>query len=109
MKTTKDKVLFIQSVDDNVVPYDISLKLVEQIDNKNIKTIKVNGRNHNPNYTDSAAKYLSEVFGQYNYLLKKKKIKTDEEKINYFKDVSLSKLTEQDEEIINQICNFIEE
>ena len=42
-------------------------------------------------------------------LLKQKKIKTNEDKINYFKDVSLSKLTEQDEDLFDQISSFIKQ
>ena len=109
LKTTKDKLLFIQSEDDAMVPYDISLKVVESIDNPNIKTLKVNGRKHNPNYTDSAVAYMNEIFGQYYYLLSKKKIKTDAERIDYFKDVSLAKLVEQDEKMFDQIEAFIEQ
>ena len=71
--------------------------------------MKVNHRGHNPNYTEEAAKYLSEVFGTFNQLLKKKKIKTDEEKINYFKDVDINRLTEQDQDMFNQIDTFIKE
>ena len=39
--------------------------------------------------------------------LRKKKIKTDQQKIDYFKDVSLSKLVEQDEKMFDQIDEFI--
>ena len=109
LMNTKDKLFFIQSEDDQVVPYNISLKVVEGINNSNIKTLKVNNRKHNPNYTDEAVAYMNEVFGQYNYLLKKKKIKKDEDKIAYFKDVSIAKLTEQDEEVMKQIISFIKQ
>ena len=109
LMNTKDKLFFIQSEDDQVVPYNISLKVVEGINNSNIKTLKVNNRKHNPNYTDEAVAYMNEVFGQYNYLLKKKKIKKDEDKIAYFKDVPIAKLTEQDEEVMKQIISFIKQ
>ena len=107
LETTTDKLFFIQSEDDQMVPYSISLKVVEEINNPNIKILKLNNRKHNPNYTDDAVAYMNEVFGQYNYLLKKKKIKSDNDKIVFFKDVSLPRLTEQDEEVINQIVSFI--
>ena len=108
LKNTNDKILFIQSEDDMVVPYKISLKIVEEINNPNIKTIRLNNRNHNPNYTESAVKYLNEVFGKYNELISKRTIKTDEDKINYFKDVSLPKLVEQDKELFKKIFGFID-
>ena len=105
---TKDKILYIQSEDDQMIPYNISLKLVEDIDNKNITCIKVNNKGHNPNYSESAVKYLNEVFSRYNKEIKDKKIKNDEDSIAYFKNVSLEKLVEQDENIIELIYQFIE-
>lgn len=109
LKTTDDDLFFIQSEDDSMIPYSVSLKAVEEIDNKHIRTLKVQNRKHNPNYSDAAINYMNEVFGGYYSLLRQKKLKTDEEKINYFKDVSLSKLVEQDEEMFNQIAAFINE
>ena len=109
LKTTDDDLFFIQSEDDSVIPYSVSLKVVEEIDNKNIRTLKVQNRKHNPNYSDAAINYMNDVFGGYYSLLRQKKLKTDAEKINYFKDVSLSKLVEQDEEMFDQIAAFINE
>ena len=107
LKTTKDKIFFIQSDDDPMVPYSIALKEVEQIDNPNIKTLRVTGKKHNPNYSLDAVNYMNEIFGQYNELLKKKKIRSDEDRINFFKDVSLTRLTEQDKDIVSIISEFI--
>ena len=90
-----------------MVPYRIALEVVEQIDNPHIKKLKMSGRKHNPNYTDAAVQYMNEVFGNYYSLIKQKKIKTDAEKIEYFKDVSLAKLVEQDEDLFDQIAEFI--
>ena len=107
LKNSEDKLLFIHSIDDPMVPYDISLKLVEPISNPNIEIIKVDNRKHNPNYTDDAVNYLNEVFGKYYDLVHKKMIKTDKDRINYFKDVSIEKLTGQDEKMFDEIDKFI--
>lgn len=107
LEKTTDDIFFIQSDDDTIVPYRIALEVVEQIDNPHIKKLKMSGRKHNPNYTDSAVKYMNEVFGKYESLLRQKKIKTNEDKINYFKDVSLDKLVEQDEDLFDQIAQFL--
>ena len=107
LKNTSDQLFFVQSEDDTMVPYNYALKVVEEIDNKNIKTLKFENRKHNPNYSDSAIACMNEVFGGYYSLLKQKKLKTDEDKINYFKDVSLAKLVEQDEALFDQIADFI--
>ncbi len=109
LKNTTDDIFFIQSDDDAVVPYRVALEVVEQIDNPHIKKLRMSGRKHNPNYTDTAVNYMNEVFGNYYYLVKQKKIKTDQDKIDYFKDVSLSKLVEQDEALFDQIAQFLNE
>ena len=69
--------------------------------------MRFNNRKHNPNYTENAVNYMNEVFGAFNRLTMHKKIKLDEERIAYFKDVSLERLTEQDEKLFNQIADFI--
>ena len=107
LNKTTDDIFFIQSDDDAMVPYRIALEVVEQIDNPHIKKLKMSNRKHNPNYTDSAVQYMNETFGNYYYLIKQKKIKTSEDKINYFKDVSLAKLVEQDEKLFDEIAAFI--
>lgn len=109
LKTTKDKLFVIQSDDDTIVPYGIALKVAEDANNSNVKTLKVSGRKHNPNYTNEAVQYMSETFGNFYKQIKNKIIKTDDDKINYFKDISLDRLTEQDEKMFEQILNFIDE
>ena len=107
LKETQDKLFFIHSIDDTMVSFDNSFKKVEEINNPNIKLLKLNGRKHNPNYTDESVKYMNEVFGNYNYLIKTKKIKSNADKISYFKDVSIEKLTEQDQDVFKQIFDYI--
>ena len=107
LKNTAKSLLCIQSRNDTVVRYEVAFEKIKNLNNPNIQTILVDNRKHNPNYTDSAIKYMDEVFGTYFYLLRKKKIKTDQQKIDYFKDVPLSKLVEQDEKMFDQIDEFI--
>ena len=105
--TTTDNILFIQSIDDPMVPYETSLKIAEDANNPHIKTIKMEGRKHNPNYTEAAVLYMNEVFGAFNRRVMDKKIASDEERIAYFKDVSIARLTEQDQKLFDQIFDFI--
>ena len=107
LMNTKDRIFFIQSDDDQMVPYSSNLKYVESINNPSIKTLKMSGRKHNPNYTDSAIAYMNEVFGGFNVEVANKNIKTNEDRINYFKDVSIAKLTEQDSSMFDEIAKFI--
>ena len=107
LKTTKDRIFYIQSEDDQMVPYETALKVVEDINNPSIKTLKMSGRKHNPSYTDSATQYMNEVFGNFYNEVANKNIKTKEDRINYFKDVSLEKLVEQDAKMFDEIAKFI--
>ena len=108
LKKTKDKLFFIQSEDDKMVPYSIGVGAVSSIKNQSLKTLTVQNRKHNPNYTDEAVAYMNEVFGRFERLIKDKTIKTDTDKIDYFKDVSLTKMTEQDTKMFDSIVAFIE-
>ena len=104
---TTDDILFIQSVDDPMVPYETSLKVAEEAHNHHITCVKMQNRKHNPNYTDEAVEYMNEVFGDYNRRVMDKKIAADEERIAFFKDVSIERLTAQDEKLFDQITAFI--
>ncbi len=108
LKTTKDRIFYIQSEDDQMVPFETAFKVVEAANNPSIKTLKMSGRKHNPNYTDSAIQYMNEVFGNFYNEVANKNIKTKEDRINYFKDVSLEKLVEQDAKMFDEIAKFIE-
>ena len=91
-----------------MVKYSISMKVVEQIDNSHIETVKYLNKKHNPQYTEAALEYMNEVFGKYNRLSASKNITSDEERIAYFKDVSLDRVTELDEKVMGKILAFIE-
>ncbi len=63
----------------------------------------MDGRGHNPNYSDNAAKIVTDVFSKY-YKMKKEK---DKKALMEKQDVWA--MTEQDPEIFNKIKSFIEE
>ena len=90
-----------------MVPYETSLKIAEDTHNPHIQIIKMEGRKHNPNYTEVAVNYMAEVFGDFNRRVMDKKIASDEERIAYFKDASIARLTEQDQTLFDQIVAFI--
>ena len=103
IKETKDKLLIVHSKDDPVVNYGAALKPIIEANNPNVEILSVNGRGHNPNYSDSAAKIVTEVFSKY-YVLKK-----DEDKKSLMEKQDVWAMTEQDPEIFNKIKSFIEE
>ena len=108
LKNTNDKIFFIQSEDDGMIPYSTALKLVEEMNNPNIKTLKVVGRKHNPNYTDDAVMYMNNAFFDFNTKVKNKEIKTVDDRINFFKNIEIDKLVEQDTKMFEEIAKFID-
>ena len=107
LKKTKDHIYIIHSIDDKMVPCIFPFLEKAGVDNKHLKTLKTDHKNHNPDYQIESVNYFNEVFDKYMELIKKKVIKTDEDKINYFKDVSLEKMTKQDEDVLGSIIDFI--
>ena len=100
--------LFVQSTDDFVVPFKSNIGLVK---NKypNSSFIIFDNKGHQPSYTVEGSRYLNEVFNNYNKLLKEKKIKTLDEKKEYFSHVDWDKATEQDTHFWNQVFEFFSE
>ncbi len=103
IKETKDILLIIHSEDDPVVNYHAALGPIAEVKNPNIEIVTVNGRGHNPNYSDNAAKIVTDVFSKYY------KMKKEEDKKALMEKQDVWAMTEQDPEIFNKIKSFIEE
>ena len=108
LKHTTDKILFIQSKDDQMVPYSVGLGEVLTYDNENIECLSVEGKKHNPTYSYDAINYMNEVFSEYNQLIKNNTLDTLEKRQEYMKDKSISKMTEPDMEIMDKIIAFFD-
>ena len=107
LKNTKENLLFIHSIDDQMVGFDSSFKIVKSINNESIQLLETEGKKHNPDYSLDAVKYMTSTFAEYNSLIKKKALKTEEDKIAFFKDKSIERMTELDDEIFSKIIDFI--
>ena len=108
LKNTTDKILFIQSVDDQLVPFKSATGFIrETISNSNLSFIIEESKNHNPNYTVEAVKYMNDTFKDYHLKIKKHILKTFEEKQNYMKEKSAFEMTSQDESVWSKIFEFI--
>ena len=70
--------------------------------NGNVRFILVNGKGHNPNYTEEAVKYLGEFSRARAKLLKNKKA-TGEDKERFVSSFDWDKMTLQDEAIWKEI------
>lgn len=105
LKNYNGKALLIYSKDDRVVNYKYhynylynNLKL-----KNNIKLLLVNNKNHNPNYTEEAVKYKDKFFKIYTKTLKQGKLNTLIQKEQFKQSFDWNKMTNQDQNIWNQI------
>ena len=106
IKTTEDELLFIQSTDDGMVPYETNLKVIEGIDNPHIHVIKEHNKRHNPTYTVEAVNFMTETFKEYNKRFKHKKA-SNLMKRSLFLSNTIDKMTDIDKELFKKIIDFI--
>lgn len=104
LKKYNGKALIIHSKDDPLVKYNDSTKILEEKlkDKENIKFIIVDGRKHNPHYSDSAVLKLNQLYAKMATL-------TKEEWIEYAKTINFHELGELDSNIMNQIIEFFKD
>lgn len=112
LKDTKVPVLLLHGDADTSVYIENSLVINKEIseNNSNIKQIVYEGRFHNIYQTKESEEYLNTTFGNLSKLNKKYKGKPPKEEINKIYDnIDYKKMTEEDEEIMNMIVEFLEE
>lgn len=102
--------LIIHSSDDKTVSckkhFDVLQKALAG--RENINFLKVNGKNHNPNYTCEAVKYKDNFFAEYKKLMKKAPPKTDAEKKAFIARYDWNAMTEQDASVWEEIFAALE-
>lgn len=102
--------LIIHSEDDKTLNckkhFDVMKK--ELADKKNINFLKVTGKNHNPNYTADAVKYLGEFLKARMRAEKNKKLTTAEQKKAFINSFDWNKMTQQDETIWAEIFKTLD-
>lgn len=109
LKTTSDRLLFIASTDDPMVPYSIGAGLAQTLGNDNLSFLTVENKKHNPTYTADALAFMQESFGTFNRLVAEGKLETPEEKRAFFADKPASKMTVQDPYVMDEVVRFIKE
>ncbi len=106
----KTRFLFAHSEDDPMVRYDRHTGyLREHVDDPSVRWMICDGRKHNPNYTPDAVAYMNGMFDAFNQGVKEGKLKTLEEKQDYFKDADWRRMTAQDEAFWDEIAAFLRE
>lgn len=108
LRNTDDKILFIHSLDDNIVSYKFSTGYIKRhVKNNNLSYLINDGKKHNPNYSMNAVSYMNKIFAEFNKKIKTKELKTFDDKKEYMKDKSPMEMTSQDEIVWEKIFNFI--
>lgn len=110
LRNTKAKVLVIHSDDDKTVLKENSIDILERElkGKENITFLRLTGKNHNPNYTQDAVKYVGSFFADLQKAMKKRKLVTDEEKKAFRDKYDWNRMTAQDDAVWEEILAFLE-
>ena len=109
LKSTTDRLLFVASRDDPMVPFSIGAGLAQTLGNERLEFLVEEDKKHNPTYTTEALAFMRNSFAEYERLVKDGTLKTDEEKRAFFSDKPAAKMTVQDPRVMDRIVQFIKE
>ena len=107
LKSTTDKILWVHSTDDPIVNYKYNAGRVLKLGNQNLRVVTLQRKKHNPQYTDEALARMNEWIGEYSRLVQAKELVTLEAKRAYFADKPVSRMTEQDPAVCEEIFRLI--
>lgn len=109
LRNTKSKVLVIHSDDDKTVAKENNFDILESElgGRENIKFLRLNGKKHNPNYTEDAVEYKDKFLAEYTKALRKKALSTDEQKKAFKEKYDWKRMTKQDEKVWEIILDFL--
>ncbi len=110
LKDTDVKALFIHSTDDHVVSYGMHMEYLIRYfsKNENVRLLTVEGRMHNPTYTENAVKLLAEYNAKRAEASKKKLLKNPEDYKAFVDSFDWWAMTEQDESIWAEIFKTLD-
>lgn len=108
LKNSKAKILLIYSDNDPAVKKEVHFDALQKglADKDNVKLMLVSEKGHNPNYTKEAVKSLAEYTKAVNS--KRKELTTDEARKAFVESFDWDKITEQDEEIWEEIYKALQ-
>jgi dipeptidyl aminopeptidase/acylaminoacyl peptidase len=108
LNNTSAKVLLIYSDNDKMVNKEINYDyLVSELSKReNTTFVLESNKDHNPNYTEDAVKYLAEYVSSSNK--KKKTLKTPEQKKEFVDSFDWNRMTAQDEKVWEKIFEHLE-
>ena len=108
LKSTATKALLIYSDNDGMcrpVHYNILKDTLSECEN--VKLLLVKGKNHNPNYTKDAVKYLAEYMKRMTKDMREGRLRTEEAKSRFVSSFDWNRMTAQDEEVWEEIFNCL--
>ncbi len=110
LSKTEAHTLIIHSDDDKTVKCASSFDVLqtELSHKKNIRFLKVNGKNHNPNYTLDAVEYKDNFFFEYRKTIRKNLFKSIQDKHTFRNKFDWDRMTQQDEDIWNIIFETLD-
>lgn len=110
LKNTDAKVLILHSKDDKVVSFEKQFAVMREAlaEKENISFVELDGKGHNPNYTKDAVEYKDAFFVTYQKMMKKKQLKTEEQKKAFIASYDWDKMTEQDEAVWEMIFKTLD-
>lgn len=110
LRNSKVKALIIASDDDKTINCKKHFDVLqnELKGQENITFLKLSGKNHNPNYTAEAVKYKDAFFKEYSAVIRKKLLKTQEDKKSFKARFDWDKMTVQDENVWKKIFEHLD-
>ena len=107
LSKTTDRLLWIHSTDDPMVNYMHNAAQVKALNNPNVRVITAERKKHNPQYTEEAVETMNRWIGDYERLVREKKLVTTQQKKEYFADKPVLSMTAQDPAVFEEIIRFI--
>lgn len=101
LSATDAAVLILHSKDDPDVSFEKHFSYMRDAlsERENIRFVELDGKAHNPSYTEDAVKYKDAFFADYKRRMKKGKLKTAEEKAAFVASYDFDRMTAQDEAV----------
>lgn len=111
LSNTTANVLLIASSDDKVVQKSHHFDVLQRElgHRKNIRFYLTENKGHNPSYTCDAVHYKDDFFAQFQKLVKKKKLETKLQQDAFMAGFDWFRMTQQDENVWNQIITHLKE
>ncbi|MBQ9939545.1 MAG: alpha/beta fold hydrolase [Oscillospiraceae bacterium] len=107
---TKAKVLIMHSRDDKTLSFKQHFGVMKKAlgNRENITFVELDGKGHNPNYTEDAVKYKDAFFAEYQQALKENALTDDDAKQAFVAKFDWNRMTKQDDDVWTLIFAALE-